>query len=671
MAKRSDLAGFLKGLEYITRAVIETQGPEIKQAWKNSSLKTAAENVLAKSQTVVQDVASNQSNMPKVIKDKTVMMARQASTVARTLRTNAPSMSAPFMDNNVADLDLSSDFSKALGVNEEAFKEIDFVDGEENLSKTTSSKVGKKPPSKTILKDILENTKTVKTAKSSVKTESVFKPESLTESEHVFESVKEDPIKKTVKTPKRPPLSSFKSAPKLSETAKERKVPSSRFGRVANFGGLFVGLGVGALSEVTKRGLGLKKQSANNNASLIGENPFLTEENAERIVDRLCRARGAALKLGQMISIQDNSFIDPKIQKIFDRVRQSADFMPTWQMKKVLRGEFGDDWQDKFDHIDDIPFAAASIGQVHKGKLKDGTEVAMKIQYPGVATSIESDINNLMTVLKIWDLFPKGVYIDDLMRVTKRELNWEVDYEREAKCSIKFKELLKDHPLLEVPAVVPELSSRQVLTTEFVEGIPLDQCAELDQETRDQICTEILDLCLTELFDWKFMQTDPNWANFFYNPDTGKLILLDFGASRSFSAKFVDDYIRIIKAASEGDREGVKHWSVECGFLTGYETKTMETAHIDAVMILGEAMAKDEKFDFGTQSATMRIFNLVPVMAKHRLTPPPHETYSLHRKMSGSFLICTKLNAKVNCKRLFDNIFARYEFGKECEFWQD
>lgn len=657
MARRSDLAGFLRGLEYITKALVETQGSEVKQVWRNSSLKTAAGKVLEKSQTVVQDVASNQSNLPKAVVDKTVMMAKQASTVVGTLRTSVPSMSTPFTNSNAADLNLSSDFSKALGVNEEQFEEMFEEENGTVPPKTVPQ--GKKPPSDTILKDILENTKTNKSADPVVKPEPVEK------------IVSQEPVKKSAKKAIRPPLSAFKAAPKLSDTAKERKVPSSRFSRVANFGGLFVGLGVGALSEVTKRGLGLKKKSDDNNPSLIGENPFLTEENAERIVDRLCRARGAALKLGQMISIQDNSFIDPKIQKIFDRVRQSADFMPSWQMKKVLVSELGEDWQDKFEQFDDKPFAAASIGQVHKGKLKDGREVAMKIQYPGVATSIESDINNLMTVLKIWDLFPKGVYIDDLMRVTKKELGWEVDYEREAKCSTKFKELLQDHSMLEVPAVVPELSSRQVLTTEFIEGIPLDRCTELDQETRDQICTEILSLCLTELFDWKFMQTDPNWANFFYNPDTGKLILLDFGASRSFSAKFVDDYIRIIKSASEGDREGIKHWSVESGFLTGYETKTMENAHVDAVMILGEAMAFDDKFDFGAQSATMRIFNLIPVMAKHRLTPPPHETYSLHRKMSGSFLICTKLNGKVNCKRLFDDIFARYQFGKECEFWQD
>ncbi|XP_056021745.1 atypical kinase COQ8B, mitochondrial-like isoform X2 [Ostrea edulis] len=668
MARRSDLAGFLRGLEHITRALVETQGPEVKQVWRNSSLKTAAEKVVAKSQTIIQDVTSNQSNIQNVIKEKTVMMAKQASTVVNTLKTNPPAMSVPMMDNAGSDFNLSSDYSTALGVNEELFEEVSRKEVDEVLTKAPSSTLSKKPPSKTILKDILENTKTKQAGEPSVKSETKQAGEPSVKSETIPEPFKE--VKKMAKTVKRMPLASFKSAPKLSETAKERKVPSSRISRVANFGGLFVGLGVGALSEVTKRGLGLRKTDSKKE-TLTGENPFLTEENAERIVDRLCRARGAALKLGQMVSIQDNSFLDPKLQKIFDRVRQSADFMPTWQMNKVLRSELGEDWQDKFEHIDHTPFAAASIGQVHRGRLKDGREVAMKIQYPGVANSIESDINNLTTVLKIWDVFPKGVYIEDLMRVTKKELAWEVDYEREAKCCMKFKELLQDHTMLDVPGVVPELCSKQVLTSEFIEGISLERCAELDQQSRDQICTEILSLCLTELFDWKFMQTDPNWANFFYNPDTEKLTLLDFGASRSFSAKFVDDYIRIIKAASEGDREGVRHWSIESGFLTGYETKSMEAAHIDAVMILGETMACDEKFDFGTQSATKRIFNLIQVMAEQRLTPPPHETYSLHRKMSGSFLICTKLDGKVNCKRLFDDIYARYEFGKECEFWQD
>uniref|UniRef100_A0A1A7W8S7 AarF domain containing kinase 4 n=1 Tax=Iconisemion striatum TaxID=60296 RepID=A0A1A7W8S7_9TELE len=192
---------------------------------------------------------------------------------------------------------------------------------------------------------------------------------------------------------------------KLSDHARERKVPATRISRLANFGGLAVGLGIGAIAEVAKQSLG-GKQKGDMRALL--DSPFLSEANAERIVTTLCKVRGAALKIGQMLSIQDNSFINPQLQKIFERVRQSADFMPTWQMKKVLEEELGPDWREKLSSFEDKPFAAASIGQVHHGALKDGREIAMKVQYPGVAESIQSDINNLMSVLKMSVALPEG-----------------------------------------------------------------------------------------------------------------------------------------------------------------------------------------------------------------------------------------------------------------------
>lgn len=118
--------------------------------------------------------------------------------------------------------------------------------------------------------------------------------------------------------------------------------------------------------------------------------------------------------------------------------------------------EFGPRWRECFKEFEDKPFAAASIGQVHRAILNDGQEVAIKVQYPGVARGIESDIDNLGGIMKMWNIFPKGMFLENLMSVAKRELAWEVNYHREAECTKKFKELLAPYPEFYVPSVIGE-----------------------------------------------------------------------------------------------------------------------------------------------------------------------------------------------------------------------
>jgi len=445
---------------------------------------------------------------------------------------------------------------------------------------------------------------------------------------------------------------------KLKDTAKERRVPATRLSRVISFGSLGVGLGFGVLAEASKRVVGLNKK-AETDAKLDGS-LVLNEANAERIVSTLCKVRGAALKLGQILSIQDNAILSPALSAIFDRVRESADFMPRWQLDQVMTGDLGPDWESRFQSFDPKPFAAASIGQVHMATLLDGTQVAVKVQYPGVAKSIDSDIRNLMTLLSVVAILPKGLFIENIALHMKLELAQECDYVREAECGGRMKDNLSVYREYYVPTVYPDLCANQVLTTEYISGLTIDRCTELPQATRNYIAESILKLVFRELFLHRYMQTDPNWANFLYNPANNTIGLLDFGATREYSPGFVNTYFKIIDAAANMDKANLLKYSEEIGFLTGYESKLMKDAHVDSVMLLAVPFHNDKEFDFGKQTITHEIQELSGIMLKHRLCPPPPEVYSLHRKLSGLFLLAGKLDARFNCYSIWRDI--RHQF---------
>ncbi|KAF9113592.1 hypothetical protein BGX27_001240 [Mortierella sp. AM989] len=434
-------------------------------------------------------------------------------------------------------------------------------------------------------------------------------------------------------------------------------MPTSRVGRLFHYGGLAASLGVGALSETVRRSVGFGTTSP--------ESPtFLTPANMDRLVNKLTKMRGAALKLGQMLSIQDNKLLSPEVEEVLLRVQNSANFMPEKQMRRVMSQTMGSNWESEFTDFGMVPIAAASIGQVHKAIHRaTGMPVAVKVQYPGVAASIDSDLANLKTLVVMSSILPRGMYLDNTIKVAQRELGWETDYLREAECIEEFGRLLKDDPDYHVPRLVREASGPMVLTMEWMHGETMTYAMQnCDQAARNRIGTNVLSLCLRELFDFQYMQTDPNWTNFLYNPKSTKLELLDFGATRGFDSRFTTLYLKTILAGAAGDREGCLKHSRELGFLTGEETPVMETAHINSLLTLSEPFQESapDVYDFKYQTITQRVKDQIPTMLKYRLTPPPDETYSMHRKMAGAFLLCSKLGAKVECKKLFREITGRY-----------
>lgn len=441
-------------------------------------------------------------------------------------------------------------------------------------------------------------------------------------------------------------------------------VPSTRMSRAFGFASLGASLALGTAAELARRTLGASSSSHGSDGSLVLSN----DANAQRLSNSLRRMRGAAMKLGQMLSIQDESIAPPALTNALAQVRKGAEAMPTHQLMQQLNEQWGDGWKDRID-VEERPFAAASIGQVHRATLlstDNQKKVAVKVQYPGVADSIDSDLSNLSMLVKATGLAPPGLFLDNVIRVGREELKVECDYRREAANHRRFQQLISSDPGLKanrfvVPEIVEEFSTDRVLVSEYVRGGTIDKVVDLDQEERNRIGKAILRLTMLELFVWRFMQTDPNWGNFLYDVRTRTTYLIDFGAARDYDESFVRGYLNIVKANADRDEQLLMDESIRMGFLTGDENDMMLEAHKMSGFCLGEPFQSYEPYNFKTSRITSRISEHGAVFLKHRLTPPPEEVYTLHRKLAGAYNLCIKIGAIVSCRDLLDEVIEHFE----------
>jgi predicted unusual protein kinase regulating ubiquinone biosynthesis (AarF/ABC1/UbiB family) len=381
---------------------------------------------------------------------------------------------------------------------------------------------------------------------------------------------------------------------------------------------------------------------------------LLTPANALKITHQLAQMRGAAMKVGQLISMDAGDLLPPEMAAILARLRSDAHAMPQRQVQAVLTANWGAKWQQRFEPFSFTPIAAASIGQVHRAKTKDGRDLAIKIQYPGVRKSISSDVNNVASLLRISGLLPKTLDIAPLLAEAKRQLREEADYQAEGAHLQRFSELLTNAPEFVVPKLHADLTTKNVLAMSFVGGVPVESMVNAPQAERDRIVSLLVSLLFRELFEFGLMQTDPNFANYRYDPESKQLILLDFGATRSFPPAFGQGYLALMMAAIAGDRPAMR----QAGLAIGYFDAHTQPKHLTAVLDMFEmALAPlrfEGDFDFGTTDMVQRLREAGMALGLERdfWHIPPIDTLFLHRKLGGLYLLAARLKARVNVRQL-------------------
>ena len=425
-------------------------------------------------------------------------------------------------------------------------------------------------------------------------------------------------------------------------------VPSDRLSRMLRFGGLAGGIAGGMLLDGARQLASGKRPGLND--------LLMTPANAIKVTNQLAQLRGAAMKVGQLLSMDAGELLPPELAQIMSRLRADADPMPPKQLQSVLNAQWGAGWIGRFAQFNVTPIAAASIGQVHRARTKDGRDLAIKVQYPGVRASIDSDVNNVASLLRLSRQIPAAIDLAPLLAEAKRQLHEEADYIREGQYLTQFVDLLHGSADFLLPRLHPDFSTRDVLAMDYIDSVALESLTDAPQADRDRIMVLLIGLMLRELFSFQLMQTDPNFANYRYQPATKQLVLLDFGATRAFGHATAQDFRALMNAGLNDDRTAIRHAMISIGFFDAQTPAKHQNTVLAMFDLAMHPLRRDAEFDFGTTDLATRLRDIGMELGTARdfWHIPPIDALFLQRKFAGMYLLAAKLRARVNVRQLLD-----------------
>src|SRR5215207_4076006 len=433
--------------------------------------------------------------------------------------------------------------------------------------------------------------------------------------------------------------------------AKDR-IPTSRLSRTAKVSSLAAGQ---AARHLGTRAANLTRTEQGRDKAL--ERRHL--EAAEQIVAALGTMKGAAMKLGQVMSFLDVGLVPEEHREEFQRklgqLRDAAPKVRFSDMRKVIESELEEPLDETFAAFEHQPIAAASIGQVYRARLHDGRDVAVKVQYPGVGKAVRADLQNLGLIMRVAKRIAPGMDAKAMTAEIRERLTDELDYEHEAQQHRAFARTWRGHPFIYVPAVVTELSTEHVLVSEWVDGIGFEEVRELDRETRDRFGEIIFRFFFGSLYRNGHFSGDPHPGNYRLMPD-GRVAFMDFGMTKRVAREDIDAEIEALRAAMDGDVDELHRRLAAMGFFDPDDEEVTPEAVFDHFHDVTSWYIEDREVTVDRALVTQVLIDFGDPRSSHwplmrRETMPPQAM--LARRMEALTLgVLGQLEATANWHRI-------------------
>ncbi len=424
---------------------------------------------------------------------------------------------------------------------------------------------------------------------------------------------------------------------------KGREVETSRLGRAFKLGKLATRVTGSAIKAYFT---GRKKDREDHGALAEG-----ALKNAQHIVRALGELKGAAMKLGQMVS-SDPEIVTPEFALALATLQRKAPPMTFATLKAQIEASFDKPLDLLFRYFDPEPLGAASIGQVHRARLFDGREVAVKVQYPKMVETLESDLKNMSSLLQLGRVFTSKGKLDEVCSEIRTSILREADYAAEAQNISLFGEALSDFEGVFAPRIVPELCSKTVLTMSFVEGVQFDDALlKLSESERVMYLERYIRAFMYLFHECQLLHGDPQPGNFLLTPD-GRIAVLDYGCVRRVPESISDGVLRVIIGFWHGDIHEIEAVLREMQFASSGEHWPESEDLYGYFKIFLAPIAQDQPFNMAQWPIYEQLSKYVLQHLRLKRLMPPKELLLYFRAVAGLKGLLTKMNVNINLYRI-------------------